>query len=102
MEDFKYYDPDKGTSQGEPISLILANVYLHYVLELWIMNAVKTKLKGEIYLVRHAVDFIIMIQYENGVKLIYQDLIIRFANFSLEIEESKTRIISNGKYKGTS
>lgn len=101
VEDFKYYETDKGTPQGGLISPILANVYLHYVLDLWIMEAVKPKLKGEIYLVRYADDFIIMFQYENEAKLVYQELIKRLAKFGLEVEESKTRIIPFGRFKGT-
>lgn len=101
VEDYKYYETDKGTPQGGLISPILANVYLHYVLDLWIMKAVKPKLKGEIYLVRYADDFIIMFQYENEAKLVYQELIKRLAKFGLEVEESKTRIIPFGRFKGT-
>ena len=102
IEDFKYYETDKGTPQGGLISPILANVYLHYILDLWIMEAVKPKLKGEIYLVRYADDFIIMFQYENEAKLVYQELIKRLAKFGLELEGSKTRIIPFGRYKGDS
>lgn len=101
VEDFKYYETDKGTPQGGLISPILANAYLHYVLDLWIMEAVKPKLKGEIYLVRYADDFIIMFQYKNEAKLVYQELIKRLAKFGLEVEESKTRIIPFGRFKGT-
>lgn len=100
IEDFKYYETDKGTPQGGLISPVLANVYLHYVLDLWIMKVVKPKLKGEIYLVRYADDFIIMFQYENEAKLVYQELIKRLAKFGLEVEENKTRIIPFGRYKG--
>ena len=101
VEEFKFYETDKGTPQGGLISPVLANVYLHYVLDLWIEQAVKTKLRGEIYLVRYADDFIIMFQYENEAKLVYQELIKRLAKFGLEIEESKTRIIPFGRFNGT-
>ena len=101
MEDMKYYETDKGTPQGGLISPILANVYLHYVLDLWFEKAVKPKLKGEAYLVRYADDFIVMFQYENEAKLFYQSLIQRLAKFGLEVEKDKTRIIPFGRYKGT-
>lgn len=101
MEDMKYYETDKGTPQGGLISPILANVYLHYVLDLWFEKAVKSKLKGEAYLVRYADDFIVMFQYENEAKLFYQSLILRLAKFGLEVEKDKTRIIPFGRYKGT-
>ena len=65
MEEGKIIESDKGTPQGGLISPILANVYLHYVLDLWFTKGVKPKLKGESYLVRYADDFILMFQYEN-------------------------------------
>lgn len=52
MEDMKFYETDKGTPQGGLVSPILANVYLHYVLDLYFEKAIKPNLKGETYLVR--------------------------------------------------
>ena len=101
MEDMKYYETDKGTPQGGLISPILANVYLHYVLDLWFEKYAKPKLKGEAYLVRYADDFLIMFQYENEAKAVYKMLIERLAKFGLEMEKDKTRIIPFGRYKGT-
>jgi len=101
MEDMKKYETDKGTPQGGLISPILANVYLHYVLDLWFEKWVKPKLKGEAYLVRYADDFVIMFQYENEAHMVYETLIERLAKFGLEIEQDKTRIIPFGRYKGT-
>ena len=101
MEDMKFYETDKGTPQGGLISPILANVYLHYVLDLWVELAVKPKLKGEVYLIRYADDFIIMFQYEEEAKKVYKELINRLAKFGLEIEEDKTRILPFGRFKGT-
>ena len=101
MEDMKYYRTDKGTPQGGLISPILANVYLHYVLDLYFEKKIKTNLKGEVYLVRYADDFIIMTQYQEEAKQIYEILVKRFKKFGLEMEESKTRILPFGRYKGT-
>ena len=101
VEDMKYYETDRGTPQGGLISPILANVYLHYVLDLYFENYVKLKLKGEAYLVRYADDFLIMFQYENEAKLVYEILIKRLAKFGLEMEQDKTRILPFGRYKGT-
>ena len=101
VEDMKYYETDRGTPQGGLISPILANVYLHYVLDLYFENYVKSKLKGEAYLVRYADDFLIMFQYENEAKLVYEILIKRLAKFGLEMEQDKTRILPFGRYKGT-
>ena len=101
MENMKYYETDKGTPQGGLISPILANVYLHYVLDLFFEKNIKPKLKGEAYLVRYADDFIIMFQYENEAKQVYQLLIKRLAKFGLEMEQEKTRILPFGRFKGT-
>lgn len=101
VDDMKYYETDRGTPQGGLISPILANVYLHYVLDLYFENYVKPKLKGEAYLVRYADDFLIMFQYENEAKLVYEILIKRLAKFGLEMEQDKTRILPFGRYKGT-
>lgn len=101
MEDMKFYETDKGTPQGGLISPILANVYLHYVLDLWFEKYVKTKLKGEAYLVRYADDFLIMFQYEDDARKVYEMLIERLKKFNLEMEKDKTRIIPFGRFKGT-
>ncbi len=101
MEDMKYYETDKGTPQGGLISPVLANVYLHYVLDLFFEKYIKPKLKGEAYLVRYADDFIIMFQYEEEAKEVYKLLIARLAKFGLEMEQKKTRILPFGRNKGT-
>ena len=101
MEDMKYYETDKGTPQGGLVSPILANVYLHYVLDLYFDKYVKPKLKGEAYLVRYADDFLIMFQYENEAKQVYEILKERLAAFGLEMEQDKTRILPFGRFKGT-
>ena len=101
MEDMKYHETDKGTPQGGLISPILANVYLHYVLDLYFDTAIKPNLKGEGYLVRYADDFLIMFQYESDAKWVYNLLIERLAKFGLEMEQEKTRILPFGRFKGT-
>ena len=70
IEDLKYYESDKGTPQGGLISPVLANVYLHYVLDLWFEH-IKKKYKGEMYLIRYADDFVVLFQYENEAKDFY-------------------------------
>lgn len=101
MEEMKFYETDKGTPQGGLISPILANVYLHYVLDLWFEKYVKTQLKGEAYLVRYADDFLIMFQYEEEAKKVHEMLIERLEKFKLEMEKDKTKIIPFGRFKGT-
>ena len=100
IEDYKYYESDKGTPQGGLISPILANVYLHYVLDNW-FQVIKKKLKGEAYLIRYADDFVLMFQYEETAKEFYKILVERMRKFKLELAEDKTRILPFGRFKGT-
>jgi RNA-directed DNA polymerase len=62
MEDGQMLASDRGTPQGGLISPVLANVYLHYVLDWWFEELVKPKLSGEAYYVRYADDFLILFQ----------------------------------------
>ena len=100
LEDYKYYESDKGTPQGGIISPILANVYLHYVLDNW-FKLIKKELKGEAYLIRYADDFVAMFQYEETARKFYKMLIERMRKFKLELAEDKTRILPFGRFKGT-
>lgn len=101
MEDMRYYESDKGTPQGGLISPILANVYLHYALDEWFEKEIKPRLKGEVYLIRYADDFVIMFQYEEEAKKVYEVLVKRMKKFKLELAEDKTRILPFGRFKGT-
>lgn len=101
MVENHYEDSSVGTPQGGLISPVLANVYLHYVLDLWFEKAVKSQLKGEAYLVRYADDFIIMFQYEDEARKVYKALIERLAKFGLEVAEDKTKIIPFGRNSKT-
>ena len=101
MEEGKYYESDKGTPQGGLISPILANVYLHYVLDIWFEKSIKPRLKGRARLIRYCDDFIIMFRFEEDAKKVYEVLPKRLGKFSLEIEPEKTRILPFGRFKGT-
>ena len=98
MEEGKYLESDKGTPQGGNMSPILANVYLHYVLDLWFDVAVRKGSRGEAYLVRYADDFAACFQYKEDAHTFYQALKERLKEFGLELSESKTRIIEFGKF----
>lgn len=100
LEDYKYHESDKGTPQGGLISPILANIYLHYVLDNW-FNVIKKDFKGEMYLIRYADDFVVMFQYEEEANKFYKMLIERMRKFKLELSEDKTRILPFGRFKGT-
>ena len=96
MEGNELKDSDRGTPQGGLISPVLANVYLHYVLDLWFEKAVKPRLRGEAHYVRYADDFLILFQYENEARDVLEALRRRLGKFSLEVAEDKTRILPIG------
>lgn len=87
----------EGTPQGGNISPILANIYLHYVLDLWFTRIVKKWCRGEAYLIRYCDDFVCCFEYEEEAKAFYEALKGRLGKFNLEIAEDKTRIIAFGR-----
>ena len=98
IEDMKYYESDKGTPQGGLISPVLANVYLHYVLDMWFDKVVKKRCKGEAYIVRYADDFVCFFQYENEARIFYQALKERLKKFNLELAEDKSKTMRFGRF----
>lgn len=101
VEGTELRNSDKGTPQGGQISPILANVYLHYTLDLWFEKAIRPRLKGEAYYVRYADDFLILFQYEWEAEKVLKVLKLRLRKFALEVAEDKTRILPMGRFKGT-
>ena len=101
MEGTEMQESEKGMPQGGQISPVLANVYLHYALDLWFEKSIKPKLSGEAYYVRYADDFLILFQYENEAKKVMGLLKTRLSKFSLEVSEDKTRILPMGRFQGT-
>ena len=101
MKDGKLIESDRGTPQGGLISPILANVYLHYVLDLWFEKRIKKNYKGQVEMVRYADDFVCMFQYENEARRFYQELKERLAKFDLELAEGKSKIIPFGRFAQT-
>ena len=98
MEDAQYQESDKGTPQGGLISPILANVYLHYVLDIWFDRVIKKHYKGEAYIVRYADDFVCFFQYENEAERFYRELRERLVKFGLELAEDKSKVIRFGRF----
>ena len=98
MEQGKYIESDKGTPQGGVISPILANIYLHYVLDLWFEKKIQNKFWGQAFIVRYADDFVCCFQHENEAKDFYRLLKERLGKFGLKLSEEKSRIIRFGRY----
>lgn len=98
IEEGKVIETDKGTPQGGVLSPILANIYLHYILDLWFEKAVKKQLKGFAKLVRYCDDFIVLFQSGSEAEAFGNMLKQRLSKFGLTVAESKSRIIEFGRY----
>ena len=98
MEQGKYLDSEKGTPQGNGASPILANIYLHYVLDNWFDVIVKRQCQGECYLIRYADDFVCCFQNQREAEVFKQRLEERFGKYGLELAEEKTKILEFGRF----
>jgi len=87
-----------GTPQGAVISPLLANIYLHYVLDLWVQRWRKQEAKGEVIIVRYADDFILGFQYREDAERFLKALGARMQQFGLEVHSEKTRRIEFGRF----
>jgi RNA-directed DNA polymerase len=88
---------DEGTPQGGPISPLLANIYLHYVLDLWFEKKFQKTCKGESTLIRYADDFVVCFQHKDEAERFLVELNSRFELFNLEVAPEKTRLIEFGR-----
>jgi RNA-directed DNA polymerase len=98
MEEGEYLESEEGVPQGGVLSPLLANVYLHYVLDLWFEKVVKKRMKGYAGLVRYADDFIGCFQVEREARRFTDMLKQRLGKFGLRIAEDKSRLIEFGRY----
>jgi len=89
----------QGTPQGGNLSPMLANIFLHYVLDEWYVKELRPKLRGQSYLVRYCDDFIILVQYQDEAKVIMNQLQKRFGDYGLELNTGKTGVKSFGRYE---
>lgn len=85
--------PDAGTPQGGVISPLLANIYLHTVLDEWFARDVLPRLRGRAHLVRYADDFVMLFAREDDAKRVFEVLPKRFAKYGLTLHPDKTRLI---------
>lgn len=89
----------RGTPQGGNLSPMLANIFLHYVLDEWFEKGVKPRMRGQCYLVRYCDDFVILVQYKEEAELIMKLLQDRFRKYGLELNGQKTGVKSFGRYE---
>lgn len=98
LEDGIIEPSEEGVPQGGSVSVVLSNLYLHYVLDLWFGRVVKPRLQGKAYLIRYIDDFVVCFQHRSDALRFEQVLAKRLAKFTLAIEPSKTRLVSFGRF----
>jgi len=94
LEDGAISTPEAGTPQGGVISPLLANIYLHYVLDEWFEQQVKPRLRGRAFLVRYADDFVIGFENEGDARRVQEVLGKRLARYGLTLHPEKTRLVA--------
>lgn len=98
LEDGKRMVSEVGTVQGGSISPLLANIYLHYVLDLWIEQWRKTQAKGDVLIVRFADDFVAGFQHREEAERLLKELRERLTRFGLKLHPDKTRLVEFGRF----
>jgi group II intron reverse transcriptase/maturase len=88
---------EEGTPQGGSLSPLLANIYLHYVLDLWTGQWRRKHARGDVVIVRYADDFVVGFEHQTDARRFLQELRERFHRFNLELQEEKTRILEFGR-----
>jgi len=101
VEDGKWQPTVKGTEQGNLASPVIANIYMHYMLALWFDKVFKPQCRGESGLVIYADDFVATFQYKEDAEKFLSAANSRLADFGLELEESKTRLVEFGRFAET-
>jgi group II intron reverse transcriptase/maturase len=102
VEDGQWSETDRGTPQGASVSTLLANVYLHYVFDLWVHQWRRRHAWGEVIVVRYADDFVVGFQHRGDAERFWAALRGRFAAFGLGLHEEKTRLIEFGRFDAQS
>lgn len=98
LEQGEWTCSEEGTPQGGSASPLLANLYLHYVFDLWVQHWRKTKAKGDVIVVRWADDFVVGFEHQADAAQLHKELAERFAKFKLKLHPEKTRVIEFGRY----
>ena len=98
MEKGEWTESKEGTPQGATVSPLLANVYMHYVFDLWAYQWRKRHARGDMIVVRYSDDFIVGFQYRSDAERFLCELRERLARFALELHAEKTRLIRFGRF----
>src|SRR3546814_3220223 len=97
LESDEWHETDRGTPQGAGISPLLANIFLHYVLDLWVHQWRRRHARGLVSIVRYADDFVMGFEKEADARQMLADLKERLVRFGLLLHEDKTRLIEFGR-----
>jgi len=97
MEAGKLYQTEEGTPQGGILSPTLSNIYLHYILDLWMERIIIGDMQGYMGLLRYCDDFVILVQYRKEAEEILKELEKRLNKFGLDLSKEKTRLIEFGR-----
>lgn len=97
LEEGRRKEPEAGTPQGGVISPLLANIYLHNVIDLWVEGEVRKRARGEVKLVRYADDLVILFEHREDAEWVGRELRERLAEYKLRLKEEKTRLIPYGR-----
>lgn len=98
LEEGQWKESEEGTPQGGLISPILANIYLHYVLDLWVHQWREQKAQGDVIIVRYADDFVVGFEHRAEAEKFQEELRERLKKFKLELQSEKTRLIEFGRF----
>jgi group II intron reverse transcriptase/maturase len=98
MEEGRWTASEEGSPQGATVSPLLANLYLHYVLDLWIQQWRKRHAQGDVIVVRYADDFVVGFEHQPDAERFLDALRERLRGFALELHPDKTRLIAFGKF----
>jgi group II intron reverse transcriptase/maturase len=97
LEDGEWRVSEEGTPQGAVVSPLLANVYLHYLFDLWAERWRRREAKGNIIILRYADDIVVGFQYEADARRFWEAMRLRFEQFSLALHPEKTRLLEFGR-----
>lgn len=100
-ENGSWSSTEVGTPQGSGLSALLANIYLHYVLDLWVEQWRKRQARGEVYVVRYADDSVFCFQHKSDGETFHRQLNERLQQFGLTLHDKKTRLLEFGRYART-
>jgi retron-type reverse transcriptase len=98
MEQGQWTETKEGSPQGAVISPILANLYLHYVLDLWVEQWRKKQARGDVIIVRYADDAVLGFEHRTEAERLLEELRERLGKFGLELHPEKTRLIEFGRF----